>query len=93
MFFRADSARGKDLAECIQRQLNGINESVKEREALAGDYFMLNCTNYTSVIVECGFLSNPEDEKLLLTEEYRKTVAEAIYTGVIAYLSDKVVEN
>lgn len=93
VFFRADSANGRDLAECIQRQLNDIDKSVKERDVLAGDYFMLNCTNYTSVIVECGFLSNPEDERLLLTEEYRTTVAEAIYTGVIAYLSDRVVEN
>lgn len=91
VFFRADSANGRNLAECIQHRLNLIDKSINEREVLAGDYFMLNCTNYTSVIVECGFLSNPEDERLLLTEEYRTTVAEAIYTGVIAYLSDKAV--
>ena len=48
---------------------------------------MLNCTDYTSVICECGFLSSPEDEALLLTEEYREKLADAIYRGIIAYLS------
>ena len=48
---------------------------------------MLNCTEYPSVIVECGFLSNAEDEKLLLTEEYRKEVALAVFQGVLAFFA------
>ena len=48
---------------------------------------MLNCTEYPSVIVECGFLSNTEDEKLLLTEEYRREVVLAIFKGVLAFFA------
>ena len=48
---------------------------------------MLNCTQYTSVIVECGFLSNREEEALLLTEEYRRAVASAVFRGTLAYFS------
>ena len=85
VFFKLDDAPGKALADGIQAQLNGL--SGQELSALRGDYFMLNCTEYPSVIVECGFLSNTEDEKLLLTEEYRREVALAIFKGVLAFFA------
>ena len=76
---------GEALAAGIQARLNGL--SGQELSPLRGDYFMLNCTEYPSVIVECGFLSNAEDEKLLLTEEYRKEVALAVFQGVLAFFA------
>ena len=39
-----------------------------------------------AVLVECGFLSNAEEEKLLQNEDYQRAVAEAIARGVILYL-------
>ena len=48
---------------------------------------MLNCTEYPSVIVECAFLSNAEDEALLLTEEYRGKLADAVFAGALAWLA------
>ena len=87
LFYRKDSGAGALLANSIQAELNAMPECVKQSKPLAGDYYMLNCTNYTSVICECGFLSNPEDEALLLTEEYKEKIAYAIYKGVISYLS------
>ena len=58
----------------------------EKRSALAGDYFMLSL-DLPSVLVECGFLSNPEEEKLLLTPAYQQRVAKAIHDGVTAYFS------
>ncbi len=87
VFYRKDSGAGALLANSIQTQLNDMPECVKKSTALAGDYYMLNCTDYTSVICECGFLSNSEDEALLLTDEYREKIAYAIYKGIISYLS------
>lgn len=53
-----------------------------------GDYFILKCTNsIPSVLCECGYLSNPDDEKLLTTPEYQDKVAYAIYKGTISYLN------
>ena len=40
------------------------------------------------VIVECGFLSNPQESKLLQDADYQKKVAEAIGMGVLYYLGD-----
>ena len=40
-------------------------------------------------IVECGFLSNPEEEKLLLEDEYQNRLAWGIYNGITDYFYDK----
>lgn len=87
VFFDKTSESGKALADSIQYVLNGLNEDIKKNEALAGDYYMLKCTENPSVIVECGFLSNTEDEKLLNDAEYQKQIAYAIFKGAVAYYS------
>ncbi|MBO4540020.1 MAG: N-acetylmuramoyl-L-alanine amidase, partial [Clostridia bacterium] len=43
------------------------------------------CTEKPSVIVECGFLSNEEDERLLTTNEYREEIAYSIAAGLTDY--------
>lgn len=84
-FFKAADPQGRALAEGVQKVLN-TNLNDRELSPLSGDYYMLNCSNFPSVIVECGFLSNPEEEARLLTDEYRETVAYCIYAGAINYL-------
>ncbi|MDE6505062.1 MAG: N-acetylmuramoyl-L-alanine amidase [Clostridia bacterium] len=85
VFFDKSSESGKLLAGFIQTELNTLNEGVKPNEALAGDYYMLKCTDNPSVIVECGFLSNAEDEKNLLSESYQERLAYAIFKGAVSY--------
>ncbi len=87
VFFRESSERSRLLACDIQASLNEMPECVKKTDALKGDYFVLNCSDYPSVIVECGFLSNPEDEALLVTEDYQKKIAAAILKGSVAFLT------
>ena len=87
VFFREDSAPSRSLATHIQTSLNAMPECVKQTNALKGDYYVLNCSDYPSVIVECGFLSNAEDEKLLVTEEYQRKIAAAILKGSLAFLT------
>jgi len=87
VFFREDSKRSYALACMIQDSLNNMEECVKKCNPLAGDYFILNCSEYPSVIVEGGFLTSPEDEALLLTDEYREKLAGAIAQGALAFLS------
>ena len=48
---------------------------------------MLKCTTSPSVIIECGFLSNPADEEKLCNEKYRQEISQVIYRGVMLYLS------
>lgn len=87
VFFRADSEASATLACMIQTALNEMPECVKKTSPLAGDYFVLNCSKYPSVIVECGFLSNEQDEELLTDAVYQKKIAAAIFSGALAYLT------
>ena len=86
VFFYPGRENGRKLAACIQRSLNGTALG-DGKEPLAGDYFMLRCTDSPSVVVECGFLSNEEDERLLLTEEGRRDAAYAVFMGAVEYFS------
>lgn len=87
VFYKKDDASAKKLANSIQSSFNDMEEASRECSTLVGDYFILNCSSIPSVIAECGFLSNPEDEALLVTEEYRYKIAYAIFKGIIGYLS------
>ena len=84
VFFCAGREDDERLAGSIQSRLNGL--SGKEYAALAGDFFVLNCAQAPAVLVECGFLSNAEEERLLQTEEYRVQVARAVFEGVLSWL-------
>lgn len=88
VFFDEDNVEGKKLAEFVQEELNkAVN--ARSYPALKGDYYMLNSHSYPAIIAECGFLSNPDEEALLQTEDYRKTLCSAIFGGAIGYLMSR----
>jgi N-acetylmuramoyl-L-alanine amidase len=90
VFFRREDERGRAFALTLQDALNALykEEGVKGRKAAAGEFFMLNCHDCPSVIVECGFLSNHADEKLLTEEKGQRRIAECIAKGVLAYFAN-----
>ena len=60
-----------------------------QREAKANDtYYLLRRTRTPTVIVECGFLSNPEEAELLVSGEYQEKIAEAVAEGIETCLQD-----
>lgn len=87
VFYYGQSARGKALAETIQKNLISEVDPENHREAKANEsYYLLKKTPTPTVIVECGFLSNPEEADLLLTEEYQDQLVYAIHLGILEYL-------
>jgi len=87
-FYMAGSEEGKRLAQCIQTQLIKILNRDNTRQIKAvSDLLILKAGQAPSVIVECGFLSNPQEEKLLKTDEYQEQVAWAIYCGIVDYFA------
>lgn len=85
VFFREGSAAGEALAVSIQARLNALGG--RSVSALKGDFFLLGCADCPSTLVECGFLSNAEEERLLLTDEYQGKIARAVFEGVLSFLS------
>ncbi|MBE5786860.1 MAG: hypothetical protein E7324_04885 [Clostridiales bacterium] len=86
VFYRKDQGQSRLLAGALQEALIEGLQPVKKRSALAGDYFMLSL-DIPSVLVECGFLSNAAEEKLLLNDAYQTRTAQAILNGVIEYFA------
>lgn len=79
--------KGKKLAEILQSELNAMPKSTREFKALFGDYFVLKQADCPSCLIECGFLSNEYDEKLLLSEQYQEELAQTIFFGCLSFLT------
>lgn len=89
VFYAKNNAESKRFALALQARLNDLyaTQGVKARVATGGEYFMLTCSQSPSVIVECGFLSNAEDERLLSTDGWKRKIADAIVLGLTDCLS------
>lgn len=89
VFYYNSSKEGKFLAQCIQTKLKEFVDPSNTRDIKANtDYYVLRTTQIPSVIVECGFLSNLEEEKNLNTQQYQEKIAWAIYMGIIEYFEN-----
>ncbi len=89
-FYMAGSQEGQKLAQCIQTKLIDILDRGNTRQIKAvSDLLILKAGQAPSVVVECGFLSNPQEERLLKTDEYQEQVAWAIYCGIVDYFGDQ----
>ena len=88
VFYDKTSEISQTIADFIQEQFKqNLDKSIKATSP--GDYFMLKCSAAPSVIVECGFLSNEEDEKLLQTDDYQEKIIDSIYKGIVNFLQIK----
>lgn len=86
VFYYKDSEEGKKLAEYVQDALIETLDNSNTRTAKANsDYYMLRTNSTPSIIVECGFLSNPSEEASLNSPDYQQKTAWAIYKGIIDY--------
>lgn len=84
VFYKQGSESGKALASSVQKGL--VEGDIKTRGEIAvGDFYVLNCTEKPAILVECGFLSNEEEEGLLCKEEYRKKFCELLFCGILEF--------
>ncbi len=90
-FFNSKSEAGKKLATCIQKSIKQVADSSNRREAKSNtNYYVLKAIEIPSVIVECGFLTNPEEEERLNSESYQNQMALSIYLGILEYFEQEV---
>jgi len=90
VFYYEQSAEGEKLATAIQDSLN-VELEIERPRVQKGNttYYILKRSVSTTVIVECGFLTNPEEELLLQEEAYQDQMAQAICDGILDYLEDR----
>lgn len=86
VFFHPDGhPNGKHLATTIQESLQKkLKNTDREAMKITGVY-LLKKVPMPAVLVETGFLSNPEERELLADPAYQKKVADAIVKGIVKY--------
>lgn len=87
IFYSPNNDESKILAENIKFSVKSLLQPENERECKKADsgIYLLNNTDIPAVIVECGFISNDEELKKLLTDSYQKQMSYSIVTGFLDY--------
>lgn len=90
VFYYENSPEGEKLAVCIQNELNEKLKPKRPRSPKGNtSYYLLKKSKGILNIVECGFLTNPQEAKLLTEEGYQEKVAQAITRGIQGYLKQQ----
>ena len=86
VFYSGNREESIRLAECIREKIVPLYEKNDRilKKAPDGVYLMKKAS-IPSCLVECGFLSNAENEELLLTDEYQEKFADAVVLGIEEY--------
>ena len=84
--FFTDNQDSKELAQQIQSSFLTMNPGSKRQIKKAEGIYLMDHVQCTGVLVECGFLSNPEEEAKLRTDTYQKQLCCVIATAVCKFL-------
>lgn len=88
MFYNENNPDNRILAQLMQNRFAELNPANDREIKLTGDeLYLLKSNQNPSLMIECGFLSNPDEEEKLATAEYQQQTAFAIYGGLLDYLS------
>jgi N-acetylmuramoyl-L-alanine amidase len=79
--YLAESGR---LAESVQRELNAL-AGTKDRGVRQAPFTVLMGATSPAILVEAGFLTNPEEEKRFRDDAYKDRVVEAIVRAVLEF--------
>ena len=78
------------LADYIQKSVSSDIQPSNNRKIKNGDnLYILKNTNNVGVLIECGFLTNPEECQKLSEKEYQKQLSFSIFCGIINYNENK----
>lgn len=89
VFYPKGDDNSKLLAKKVQEELLVLlNRGNKRVEKESDSYYLLKDNPVPSLLIECGFLSNPEEEMLLKDSKYQNKIAWAAYKGIMRYFTE-----
>ena len=91
MFYSPNNDESAQLAECIRQSVvNSLQpENTRQNKEAGKEIYLLTHCQVPGVLVECGFLSNPEEAQRLVQQEYQQDMASAIYNGIISFIEQR----
>lgn len=92
IFYSDNNTQSSVLAESIRKSITGFLQPDNERELKVGgsNIYILDKATVPAVIVECGFLSNPDEAEKLSDDHYRTQMTFAIYCGFLEYAKNNI---
>ena len=89
VFYFNSSDNSRRLAECIQKEIKAfVNYNNRFEPKENSNYYVLKQTTMPAVIVECGFLTSPNEMNKLINPDYQDRLAWAIYMGIVDYFRE-----
>ncbi len=90
MFYGVNNSLSREIAESVQKEFATLLQKDNKREIKKGtkDLFLLYKSENPIILIECGFISNYEECKNLVSEDYQNKVAFVIYSGLVKKLQE-----
>ncbi|HCC35519.1 MAG TPA: N-acetylmuramoyl-L-alanine amidase [Ruminococcaceae bacterium] len=87
ILYAPDVEESQLLGNAIQSSVKALlqNENEREIRKCTEDVYIIYNARIPAVLVECGFLSNPQEKSMLVTDEYQNQMAFAVLCGIIDY--------
>jgi len=85
VFYKPDDDNSLSLAQNVQNSFDK-NLDTKKRAVKVGDFYVLVGNKCPSILIECGFLSNPQEEVLLQSKEYQQKFCNCILQGILTFM-------
>ncbi|WP_051250882.1 N-acetylmuramoyl-L-alanine amidase family protein [Paenibacillus harenae] len=92
-YYYTGSAEGRKAAEIIHRHLTGGTALPNRGVKTSSSFAVLRDTFMPAVLVECAFMTNREDARLLLSEAYRAECADELARGICEYFQAPYIEE
>ena len=93
-FYPKGKDDSKNLSKFVQDELKRVVDKTNNREVKPrDDIYLLKENSIPSILIECGFLSNDKEAKLLVDKEYQEKIAWSIYVGIQKYFSSTEYKN
>ena len=85
VWYSPNDPRSKVLAKELQETVSSLIQKDNRRtiKSATSGIYLLHKLQSPAILIECGFLSNPEEAKLLKDSEYREQLAFAIFSAII----------
>ncbi|MGE7603989.1 SH3 domain-containing protein [Peribacillus sp. NPDC097675] len=85
-FYLASNVNEKELAQTVQAEI--IKETkLRDRGTKTGNFQVIRDNKQAAILLELGFISNLEEEKLIATSAYQDTAVTGIFNGLKKYFN------
>ncbi len=82
IFYSKNNTLNEQLATCIEYTVSHSKLNKCRPSKCTNQYYILSHSTIPTILIECGFLSNPEEEMLLSNSDYQQQLCQAITAGI-----------